>query len=176
MDCHPDIVTLAKPLANGYPIGAVLMRDAVMGTMTTGMDVSITRRFDDKFETGSHGTTFGGSPLACSLGFHVLDRLSQREFISHLNKTSAFLLRRLERLSGWFPELVGPIRGCGLIIGLVLIREGDAQRLVELARERGVLLLTAGTDCVRLVPSLNVSEGEVSHAVDVIESCLSLLS
>lgn len=176
MDCHPDIVTLAKPLANGYPIGAVLMRDAVMGTMTTGMDVSITRRFDDNFETGSHGTTFGGSPLACSLGFHVLDRLSQREFISHLNKTSAFLLRRLERLSGWFPELVGPIRGCGLIIGLVLIREGDAQRLVELARERGVLLLTAGTDCVRLVPSLNVSEGEVSHAVDVIESCLSLLS
>ncbi|KAH9999387.1 acetylornithine aminotransferase [Russula vinacea] len=160
VDCHPDIVTLAKPLANGYPIGAVLMRDAVMGTMTTG----------------SHGTTFGGSPLACSLGFHVLDRLSQREFISHLNKTSAFLLRRLEWLSGWFPELVGPIRGCGLIIGLVLIREGDAQRLVELARERGVLLLTAGTDCVRLVPSLNVSEGEVSHAVDVIESCLSLLS
>ena len=58
---------------------------------------------------------------------------------------------------------------------MVLIREGDAQRLVELARERGVLLLTAGADCVRLVPSLNVSEEEVSHAVDVIESCLSLL-
>jgi acetylornithine aminotransferase len=62
-----------------------------------------------------------------------------------------------------------------LIIGLVLIREGDPQRLLELARERGVLLLTAGTDCVRLVPSLNVSEEEVSHAMDVIESCLGLL-
>ncbi len=60
-------------------------------------------------------------------------------------------------------------------LGLVLIREGDPQRLIELARERGVLLLTAGKDCVRLVPSLNVSEEEVSHAVDVIESCLSLL-
>ena len=128
-----------------------------------------------RFGTGTHGTTFGGSPLACSLGFHVLDRVSQREFVSHLNRTSALLLRRLERLSGWFPELVGPIRGCGLIVGLVLIREGDPQRLVELARERGVLLLTAGTDCVRLVPSLNVSEEEVSHAVDVIESCLGLL-
>jgi acetylornithine aminotransferase len=63
-----------------------------------------------------------------------------------------------------------------LIVGLALTREGDPQRLVELARERGVLLLTAGKDCVRLVPSLNVSEEEVSHAVDVIESCLSLLS
>ena len=128
------------------------------------------------FGTGSHGTTFGGSPLACSIGLHVLARLSQQEFVSHVNKTSALLYRRLERLSGWFPTSVGPIRGCGLILGMVLIREGDPQRLIELARERGLLLLTAGNDCVRLVPSLNVSEEEVSHAVDVIESCLSLLS
>jgi acetylornithine aminotransferase len=126
--------------------------------------------------TGTHGTTFGGSPLACTIGYHVLDRLSQREFVSHLEKTSGFLVRRLERLSEWFPELVGPIRGRGLIIGVVLLREGHPQKLLELARERGLLLLTAGTDCVRLVPSLNVNEEEVSHAVDVIESCLSLLS
>jgi len=160
VDCHPDIVTMAKPLANGYPIGAVLMRDVIAKTMTAG----------------THGTTFGGSPLACSVGMHVLDRLSQREFVSHLKGTSAHLVRRLERLSGWFPDLVGPIRGRGLIIGLVLLREGHPQRVVELARERGVLLLTAGSDCVRMVPSLNVSEEEVSHAVDVMESCLSLLS
>lgn len=106
----------------------------------------------------------------------MLDRLSQCEFVSHLKGTSAHLVRRLEKLSGWFPDLVGPIRGRGLIIGLVLLREGHPQRVVELARERGVLLLTAGSDCVRMVPSLNVSEEEVSHAVDVIESCLSLLS
>ena len=90
--------------------------------------------------------------------------------------TSALLFSRLERLSEWFPNLVGsPVRGRGLIIGLVLRREGDPQRLVELARERGLLLLTAGKDCVRLVPSLNVGKEEVSHAVDVIESCLSLM-
>lgn len=123
-----------------------------------------------------HGTTFGGSPLACSIGFHVLDRLSQCDFVSHHQKTSALLRRRLERLSGWFPDLVGQIRGRGLIIGLVLQREGDPQRLAELARERGLLLLTAGKDCVRLVPSLNIGEEEVSHAVDVLESCLGLLS
>jgi acetylornithine aminotransferase len=128
------------------------------------------------FDKGTHGTTFGGSPLACSIGFHVLDRLSQREFVSHMKNTSEYLIRRLERLSVWFPDLVGPIRGRGLIIGLVLRREGHPQKVVELARERGLMLLTAGTDCVRLVPSLIVSEEEVSHAMDVIESCLSLLS
>ncbi|KAH9045639.1 acetylornithine and succinylornithine aminotransferase [Lactarius pseudohatsudake] len=158
-ECHPDIVTMAKPLANGYPLGSVLMRDAVAETMTAG----------------THGTTFGGSPLACSVGYHVLDRLSRREFVSNLMGTSALLFRRLELLSEWFPNLVGPVRGRGLIIGLVLRREGDPQRLADLARERGLLLLTAGKDCVRLVPSLNVREEEVSHAVDVIESCLSLM-
>lgn len=159
VECHPDIVTMAKPLANGYPLGAVLMRDAVAETMTAG----------------THGTTFGGSPLACSVGYHVLDRLSQHEFVSNMMGTSALLFNRLERLSEWFPKLVGPVRGRGLIVGLVLHREGDPQRLVELARERGLLLLTAGQDCVRLVPSLNVGAEEVSHAVDVIESCLSLM-
>jgi acetylornithine aminotransferase len=122
-----------------------------------------------------HGTTFGGSPLACSVGFHVLDRLSESDFVSHLMKTSAFLLNRLARLSGWFPELVGTVRGRGLIVGLEMPGDGDAQRLVDLARERGLLLLTAGKDCVRMVPSLNVSEEEASHAIDVIESCLDVM-
>jgi acetylornithine aminotransferase len=126
--------------------------------------------------TGVHGTTFGGSPLACSVGFHVLERLSRRDFASRLTKTSAFLFNRLERLSGWFPDLAGTVRGRGLIVGLVMHRDGDAQRLVSLARERGLLLLTAGKDCVRMVPSLNVSEEEVSHAVDVIESCLGIMA
>ncbi|KAI0269209.1 acetylornithine aminotransferase [Gloeopeniophorella convolvens] len=159
VECHPDIVTMAKPLANGYPVGAVLIRDVVAETMTAG----------------THGTTFGGSPLACAVGLHVLSRLSEPEFVSHLMEMSAFLLARLEMVAGWFPKLVGEIRGRGLIVGLGLLREGDPQRLVELARERGVLLLTAGTDCVRLVPSLNVTREEVSHAVDVIESCLGVM-
>ncbi|THH17606.1 hypothetical protein EW146_g3234 [Bondarzewia mesenterica] len=159
-ECHPDIVTMAKPLANGYPIGAVLMRDAVAEVMTIG----------------THGTTFGGSPLACALGHHVLSRLSEQAFVSHMMETSAYLIGRLSQLSGWFPELIGPtVRGRGLILGLEFKREGDPGRLIELARERGLLLLTAGKDCVRLVPSLNVARDEVAFAVDVIESCLALM-
>ncbi|KZV69169.1 acetylornithine aminotransferase [Peniophora sp. CONT] len=159
-DCQPDIVTMAKPLANGYPIGAVLIRDEVAEVMSAG----------------THGTTFGGSPLACAVGSHVLSRLSERAFLGHMAETSAYLLARLEHLAGWFPTLVAPkVRGRGLILGLVFKREGDPGKLVELARERGVLLLTAGKDAVRLVPSLNVTHAEVDRAVDVIESCLGVM-
>ncbi|KAI0068991.1 acetylornithine and succinylornithine aminotransferase [Artomyces pyxidatus] len=159
VECHPDIVTMAKPLANGYPIGAVLLRDAVAETMTAG----------------THGTTFGGSPLACAVGHHVLSRLSERAFESHLMETSAYLVGRLGQLSAWFPEVVGSVRGRGLILGLALKRAGDPERLVQLARERGVLLLTAGKDCVRLVPSLSVRQEEAGFAADVIEGCLAVM-
>ena len=126
--------------------------------------------------TGTHGTTFGGSPLACAVGSHVLERLSNRAFLGHMLETSTYLLARLEHLAGWFPDLVYPkVRGRGLILGLVFKREGDPGKLVELARERGVLLLTAGKDAVRLVPSLNVTHAEVDRAVDVIESCLGVM-
>lgn len=93
-----------------------------------------------------------------------------------MRATAAYLHQRLRVLPEWFPKTVGPeIRGRGLIVGIPFLKEGDPTRLVQLARERGVLLLTAGTDAVRLVPSLNVSKVQVDLAVDVIESCLALM-
>ncbi|KII95867.1 hypothetical protein PLICRDRAFT_170466 [Plicaturopsis crispa FD-325 SS-3] len=160
-DCHPDIVTMAKPLANGYPIGAVLLRDEIAHTMTAG----------------THGTTFGGSPLACALGHHVLSRLSARSSVAHVAEISAYLTGRLERLPGWFPDVLQPVvRGRGLIRGLGLRDPEHAGRVVGLARERGVFVLSAGKDAVRLVPSLNVEKEEVDFAVDVLESSLGLIS
>ncbi|KAF9008735.1 acetylornithine aminotransferase [Cyathus striatus] len=156
-DCHPDIVTMAKPLANGYPIGAVLIRNKVAATMTTG----------------THGTTFGGSPLACAIGYHVLGRLSSEESLGQLAETSAYLGERLGRLPKWFPTILEEkVRGRGLIRGLGLKDVNKPGELVGLARERGVFVLTAGKDAVRLVPSLNVGKAEVDLAVDVLESCL----
>ncbi|KAK7060340.1 acetylornithine aminotransferase [Paramarasmius palmivorus] len=156
-ECHPDIVTMAKPLANGYPIGAVLLRDAVAQTMTAG----------------THGTTFGGSPLACAVGYRVLSRLSEKPFVSQIAETSAYLIGRLERLPQWFPEILQPsVRGRGLILGLGFRDLDHPGRLVGMARERGVFILTAGKDAVRLVPSLNVTKNEVDFAIDVLESCL----
>ena len=93
-----------------------------------------------------------------------------------MQATGAYLHERLQVLSEWFPNLVGPkIRGRGLILGIPFLAAGQPGRLVEMARERGVLLLTGGTDAVRLVPSLNVSREEVDLGVDVIESCLGLM-
>jgi acetylornithine aminotransferase len=160
VECHPDMVTVAKPLANGYPLGAVLLRDSIGSTMTAG----------------THGTTFGGSPLASYLGHHVLSRISDPSFVAHIAETSAYLISRLSLLPRWFPEMLETdVRGRGLILGLGFKDEKAPGQVVRLARERGVLLLTAGADAVRLVPSLNVSKREVDLCVDVLESCLSVL-
>ncbi|KAI0939576.1 hypothetical protein AcV5_000951 [Taiwanofungus camphoratus] len=160
IDAHPDIVTMAKPLANGYPIGAILLRDSIAEPMTTG----------------THGTTFGGSPLACALGYHVLSRMSERPFVANVMEMSAYLFGRLSQLPKWFPGLLrADVRGRGLIVGLGFKNEDHPAKVVSMARERGVLLLTAGHDAVRLVPSLTIGQTEVNHAVDVIESCLHVL-
>ena len=131
------------------------------------------------FIVGSHGTTFGGSPLACALGHHVLSRLSSRDFISQLRETSGYLEKRLELLPQWFPGLLkgeSSVRGRGMIRGLGFQDESLPGKVVQLARERGVFLLTAGKDAVRLVPPLIVGKPEVDLAMDVLESCLSLQS
>jgi acetylornithine aminotransferase len=125
---------------------------------------------------GSHGTTFGGSVLASRLGHHVLSRISDPAFISSINTASVHLRSRLERLPSFFPSIVASdIRGRGLIIGIPFKNPNHPAKVVKMARERGVLLLTAGDDAVRLLPSLTVSKEETDHAMDVLESCLSLL-
>jgi len=156
-DCRPDIITMAKPLANGYPIGAVMMREEVAQVMSVG----------------THGTTFGGSPLACAIGHHVLQRLSDEAFIASVKEKSSYLQERLVQMTKWFPKILQPeIRGRGLILGIGFHDEGLPSQMVPLARERGVLILTAGKDAVRLVPSLNVGKEEIDFAADVLESCL----
>lgn len=158
--CHPDIITMAKPLANGYPIGAVLLRDTVASTMTAG----------------THGTTFGGSPMACAVGHHVLSRLSAPSFIAHISDVSKHLNARLELLPKWFPDILQmDVRGRGLIRALGFKSEKNPGRVVELARERGVFLLPAGNDAVRLVPPLTINKEEVDLAVDVLEGSLGAL-
>lgn len=159
-EAHPDIVTMAKPLANGFPIGAILVRDAVANVIGVG----------------AHGTTFGGQPLATALGLHVVKRLSAPEFTKHINEVSAHLDGLLERFPKLFPELVkDEKRGRGLIRGIAFKNTEHPAQVVKLARERGVLLLTGGSDAVRLIPSLIVTKEQSDHAVAVLESCLSVL-
>ncbi|GHJ90442.1 hypothetical protein NliqN6_6844 [Naganishia liquefaciens] len=156
-EAQPDIVTMAKPLANGFPIGAIMVRDHVA----------------EKISVGSHGTTFGGQPLATRVGAHVLSRLSEPAFLANMNETAAYLATLLDRLPKLFPTIIPePIRGRGLMRGIPFAHPDAPAELVKRARQRGVLLLTAGKDAVRLVPSLTVTKEECDHAMGVVESCL----
>ncbi|KAJ7638543.1 acetylornithine aminotransferase [Roridomyces roridus] len=151
VECHPDIVTMAKPLANGYPIGAVLLRDGVAATMTAG----------------THGTTFGGSPLACAIGHHVLSRLAEAKTGQQIAATNVYLNKRLAELPTRFPGVLEPtIRGRGLIRGLGFLDPTHPGIVVDLARTKGVF------NVLRLVPSLNVNLPEVDTAIDVLGECI----
>ena len=115
--------------------------------------------------------------MACALGYHVLSRVAEPAFVAHIWETSAYLSARLSQLPKWFPNILEPgVRGTGLILGLGFRNVDHPGKLVQMARERGVLVLTAGKDAVRLVPSMNVGRAEVDTAVDVLESCLGVLS
>lgn len=157
---QPDIVTMAKPLANGFPIGAIMVRDSIA----------------DVISVGSHGTTFGGQPLATRIGVHVLSRLSDPAFSANIHETAQHLDGVLGRLPGLFPGLIqSETRGRGLIRGIGFKDPKAPAELVKRARERGVLLLTAGADAVRCVPALIVTKEECDKAVGVMESCLAMM-
>lgn len=115
--------------------------------------------------------------MACAVGHHVLSRLSTPESIAHIAETSKYLSGRLERLPKWFPDILQEqIRGRGLILGLGFKDVNAPGKVVEMARDRGVFVLTAGKDAVRIVPSLNVGKEDVDLAVDVLEGCLGVFS
>ncbi|WVW80856.1 hypothetical protein I302_102846 [Kwoniella bestiolae CBS 10118] len=161
IEAHPDIITMAKPLSNGFPIGAIMVRSKVAQTITPGM----------------HGTTFGGQPLATAIGVHVLQRLSDPSFLASLKEKSEYLSTKMERLPKLFPSVIQEkLRGRGLIRGIGFRDTSKPSELVRLARERGVLLLTAGSDAVRFVPALTVSEEQIDQALGVVESCLSIIA
>ncbi|KAM0752764.1 acetylornithine aminotransferase [Meredithblackwellia eburnea MCA 4105] len=161
VDCHPDVVTMAKPLANGVPIGAILMKDKVANII----------------KIGDHGTTFGGGPLQTRVAHHVLTRLTEPSFLPTVTSLGTTLKDHLATLPALFPRLIsGPPRGRGLILGLPFARDEYAARVMKLARERGLLLLTCGKATVRFVPSLVVTEKEIEKAVDILESCLVVLN
>ncbi|KAJ3148889.1 acetylornithine aminotransferase [Geranomyces variabilis] len=151
----PDILTLAKPLANGLPIGAVILSPTVASHI----------------KPGDHGTTFGGSPLATRVGHHVLNRINNPAFLSHVSTVGEHLRHKCEELMRGTP-LVSQVRSSGLMIGLQLRQGVDPAMFVELCRELGVLVLTAGNNTVRLVPPLILTEEQVDAAVEVFEEVI----
>lgn len=153
-EAHPDILTTAKALGNGFPIGAVLVTEAV----------------SEKIQLGDHGTTFGGNPLACRLAHHVLTKLSTPELLEGVHAKSKVFKDRFAKLQAKFPELITEARGRGLILGLQLTE--DPSSIVKAARERGLLVITAGTNTLRFLPSLVMTEEEINHGLDILEQAI----
>ncbi|ELQ36388.1 acetylornithine aminotransferase [Pyricularia oryzae Y34] len=153
-EAHPDMVTTAKALGNGFPIGAII----VNGHVT------------EKIKVGDHGTTYGGNPLACRLAHHVLERLSNPKLHESVMGKGAVLARGLAQLRQKHSELISEIRGRGLILGLQLTQ--DPAPIVAAARERGLLIITAGHNTIRFVPSLLISESEIQQGLSILDEAI----
>ena len=151
---HPDILTTAKALGNGFPIGATLVSEDVA----------------EKIVTGDHGTTFGGNPLACRLAHYVFSRLSDADLQEGVIEKETIFRAGFKRLKQQFPELITAVRGRGLILGLQLSQ--DPAPIVTAARERGLLIITCGTNTLRFVPPLVISNDEVSEGLAVLEEAM----
>ncbi|BAT81984.1 Acetylornithine aminotransferase [Vigna angularis] len=153
----PDMMTLAKPLAGGLPIGVVL----------------VTERVASSINYGDHGSTFAGNPLVCSAALAVFDKISKPDFLSSVSKKGLYFKELLNQKLGG-NQHVKEIRGVGLIIGIDL--DIPATPFVDACRNSGLLVLTAGKgNVVRIVPPLIISEKEIEQAVDILFQTLQVL-
>ncbi|CAM6083378.1 unnamed protein product [Calypogeia fissa] len=156
---EPEIMTLAKPLAGGLPIGAVLVKNSVASAVAYG----------------DHGSTFAGGPLVCTAALAVMDRLQEPGFLESVQAKGKYLVQRLTESLIGKNQHVQEIRGAGLLVGIQL--DVSANPVVLAAREEGMILITAGKgDVVRLAPPLIISEKELDHAVNILVKCLNGLS
>jgi predicted acetylornithine/succinylornithine family transaminase len=153
----PDIMTLAKALANGVPIGATLATESVASAFTPG----------------SHGSTFGGNPLATAVGVTVFGALLEDKLPERAGRMGKILIQGLESLRAKYPKAIKDVRGRGLLVGVDIVAPvGD---LVTACRERGLLALTAGDNALRLAPALIVSEKEIGEGCAIIDKALESL-
>ena len=144
----PDIMTIAKAIGNGFPLGACLT----------------SKKVGDKMEFGSHGSTFGGNPLACSVGNAVLDIMTEENFFNKISQVAVKLRSELEKLPTEFPNIIETIKGRGFILGLKC--KVNNQEFVEKARTNKILTVKASDNIVRLLPPINLSIEECHEAIE----------
>lgn len=147
----PDIITLAKALGGGIPIGAMLANDKTASG----------------FAPGDHASTFGGNPLATSVASKVLDIINQPDFLDNVIEMGNYLAEAIQDIGD---SRVVAIRGRGLMLGIEF--EHEVKDLINLCVKKGLLLVGAGTNVVRLVPPLNINEVEVKQAVNIFKEAL----
>lgn len=148
---RPDVLTLAKGLGGGVPIGAMLASEKVAAA----------------FGPGSHGSTFGGNPLACSAALAVLATIEKEGLLANVNRQGERLKAGLQKLVEKF-AFATEVRGSGLLLGVACSE--PVTSIIDDCRERGLLVLGAGPNVVRLLPALNIGAEEVGQALEILES------
>jgi len=146
----PDILTSAKALGNGYPVGAMLTTEEIASVFTVG----------------THGTTYGGNPLAATVALKVLETINTPEFLSRVNHAAGQTQKMLLALVADYPQVFSEVRGKGLLLGLVMAKNylGKARDITVAAETEGLMLLIAGPDVIRIVPALIVSDRQIDDA------------
>ena len=151
----PDIVPIAKGIGGGFPLGAVLMNKKVASGMTAG----------------THGSTFGGNPLAMSVGNAVLDQIFKKGFLKNVKKLSKYFYYELDKLKKEYPKIIKEVRGVGLLIGLQLFE--DQTKFVQKLMDNKLLTIRAAENVIRILPPLNVKKNEIDLAIKIINKVCS---
>jgi acetylornithine/N-succinyldiaminopimelate aminotransferase len=151
----PDIVPIAKGIGGGFPLGAVLM----------------TKRVASGMIPGTHGSTFGGNPLAMSVGNAVLDQIFKKGFLANVKRLSKYFHSELNKLKKEFPKVIKEVRGVGLLIGLQL--HDDQTKFIQKLMDNKLLTIRAAENVIRILPPLNVKKQEIDIAIKIIKKiCL----
>tara|TARA_B100000902_G_scaffold399176_1_gene468814 strand:- start:2781 stop:3947 length:1167 start_codon:yes stop_codon:yes gene_type:complete len=146
----PDIVPIAKGIGGGFPIGAVLMNKKVASGMIPG----------------THGSTFGGNPLAMAVGNSVMDIISDKRFLKKVQNISKYLISSLNNIKKDYPKVIKEIRGKGLLIGIKL--HTDQTKFIKKLTDNKLLTIRAAENVVRILPPLNVKKVEIDEAIRII--------
>ena len=154
----PDIVPIAKGIGGGFPIGAVLMNKKVASGMTAG----------------THGSTFGGNPLAMTVGNSVMDIISNKKFLKNVKKISEHFLSNLNKIKDEYPNIIKEIRGRGLLIGIQL--KIDQAKFIKMLMDNNLLTIRAAENVVRILPPLNVKKNEINQSLKIIKKVCSELN
>jgi acetylornithine/N-succinyldiaminopimelate aminotransferase len=151
---RPDAIAMAKGLGGGFPIGAIWAAE----------------RAADLFQPGAHGSTFGGTPLACAAALAVLDVIENERLLAHVTQVSAPWIESLAGLAGDFPAKVLGVRGRGFLVGVQMT--SDVAPTVAALREAGLLVVPSGNNVIRLVPPLTTAAAELARSVEIFRTVL----
>ncbi len=147
----PDIVPIAKGIGGGFPLGAVLMNKKTASKMTPG----------------THGSTFGGNPLAMSVGNAVMDQIFKKGFLQNVKKISKYFHSELNKIKNSYPKIIKEVRGVGLLIGIQLFK--DQTKFIKKLMDNNLLTIRAGENVIRILPPLTVKKKEVDLALKIIQ-------